>query len=200
LIFIGSSAYYPGKKRLSFMTSKKILVISILISLSSHIAMLYMTGLVDFRGKARKDDVLIVTLKEPAAIEEKEAGKADKPVHQVEEGLRSRVKKEETVDLGSIDIKYVSYLKRIKKRIEAIWIYPQAAFEREEEGIAVVKFSIGEGGDITSSLVIESSGSDYLDQGALDVVRSAAPFDPLPREYNISQLNVVARFQYKLIE
>jgi TonB family protein len=200
LIFIGSSAYYPGKKRLSFMTSKKILVISILISLSSHIAMLYMTGLVDFRGKARKDDVLIVTLKEPAAVEEKEAGKADKPVHQVEEGLRSRVKKEETVDLGSIDIKYVSYLKRIKKRIEAIWIYPQAAFEREEEGIAVVKFSIGEGGDITSSLVIESSGSDYLDQGALDVVRSAAPFDPLPREYNISQLNVVARFQYKLIE
>jgi TonB family protein len=200
LIFIGSSAYYPGKKRLSLMTSKKILVISILISLSSHIAMLYMTGLVDLRGKARKDDVLIVTLKEPAAIEEKEAEKADKPVHQVDEGLRSRVKKEETVDLGSIDIKYVSYLKRIKKRIEAIWIYPQAAFEREEEGIAVVKFSIGEGGDITSSLVIESSGSDYLDQGALDVVRSAAPFDPLPREYNISQLNVVARFQYKLIE
>ena len=182
------------------MTSKKILIIAILISLTSHIAMLYMTGLVDFRGKARKDDVLIVTLKEPAAIEEKEAEKADKPVHQVEEGLRSRVKKEETVDLGSIDIKYVSYLKRIKKRIEAIWIYPQAAFEREEEGIAVVKFSIGEGGDITSNLVIESSGSDYLDQGALDVVRSAAPFDPLPREYNISQLNVVARFQYKLIE
>jgi len=184
------------------MTSKKILIISILISLTSHVAMLCVTGFIDFRGKARKEDVLIVTLKEPAANKEKiTEEKANKPVHQVEEQVRSsRVKKEETVDLGSIDIKYTSYLKRIKKKIEDIWIYPQAAFEREEEGIAVVKFSIGEGGDITSSRIIESSGSNYLDQGALDVVRSAAPYDPLPREFNISQLNVLARFQYKLVE
>lgn len=185
------------------MTSKKILIISVLISLTSHIAMLYMTGLIDFRGRARKDDVLIVTLKEPAVYKEKIADeeKANKPVHQVEEELRSRrVKKEETVDLGSIDIKYASYLIRIKKKIEDIWIYPQAAFEREEEGTAVVKFSISEGGAITASQIMESSGSDYLDQGALDVVRSAAPYDPLPREFNISQLNVVARFQYKLVE
>ena len=185
------------------MTSKKILIISILISLTSHVAMLYVTGFIDFRGKARKDDVLIVTLKEPTANKEKiaEEEKADKPVHQVEEQVRSRrVKKEETVDLGSIDIKYTSYLKRIKKKIEAIWIYPQAAFEREEEGIAVIKFSIGEGGDITANQIIESSGSNYLDQGALDVVRTAAPYAPLPREFNISQLNIVARFQYKLVE
>jgi protein TonB len=110
------------------------------------------------------------------------------------------VKREETVDLGSIDIKYSSYLKRIKKKIEDIWIYPKAAFDREEEGVAVVKFSIGEGGDITSSSILESSGHNYLDEGALDVVRSAAPYDPLPREFNISQLNVVARFQYKIVE
>ena len=183
------------------MTSKKILIISILISLTSHIAMLYVTGFIDFGGKARKDDVLIVNLKEPAAIKEKitEEEKADKPVHKVEQQDR-RVKREETVDLGSIDIKYSSYLKRIKKRIEDIWIYPQAAFELEEEGTAVVKFSIGEGGDITSSRIIESSGSNYLDQGALDVVRSAGPFDPLPHEFNISQLNIVARFQYKLVD
>ena len=184
------------------MTSKKILIISVLISLASHVAMLCATGFIDFRGKARKDDVLIVTLKEPTANKDKitEEEKADKPVHQIEQQDRRRVKREETVDLGSIDIKYTSYLKRIKKKIEGIWIYPQAAFEREEEGIAVVKFSIGEGGDITSSRILESSGYNYLDQGALDVVRSAAPYDPLPREFNISQLNVVARFQYKIVE
>jgi protein TonB len=160
--------------------------------------MLCITGFIDFRGKARKDDVLIVTLKEPTANKEKIA---DKPVHQVEEQVRSRrLKKEDTVDLGSIDIKYISYLKRIKKKIEDIWIYPQAAFEQEEEGIAVVKFSIGEGGDLTASQILESSGSNHLDQGAIDVVRSAAPYDPLPREFNISQLNVVARFQYKIVE
>jgi protein TonB len=160
-----------------------------------------MTGFIDFRGKSRKEDVLVVTLKEPVANKEKIAEEeANKAVHQVEEELGSRAKKEETVDLGSFDIKYSFYLKRIKKKIEDIWIYPRAAFEREEEGIAVVKFSIGEGGDITSSQIIESSGSNHLDQGTLDVVRSAAPYDPLPQEFNISQLNVVATFHYKLIE
>ncbi len=183
------------------MTSKKILIISILISLASHVAMLCVTGFIDFRGKSRKEDVLIVTLKEPMANKDKikEEEKADKPVHQ-EEQVSRRVKREETVDLGSIDIKYSSYLKRIKKKIEDMWIYPQIAFEQEEEGTVVVRFSIGEGGDLTSSRIFESSGYNYLDQGALDVVRSAAPYDPLPRELNISQLNVVARFQYKIAE
>jgi TonB family protein len=191
-----------GQEKAAAMTSKKILIISILISLASHVAMLCATGFIDFRGKARKDDVLIVTLKEPAAAKDKiTQEEAEKPVHQVEEQVNSRrVKREETVDLGSIDIKYSSYLKRIKKKIEDIWIYPQAAFDREEEGVTVVKFSIGEGGDITSSRILESSGHNYLDEGALDVVRSAAPYDPLPREFNISQLNVVARFQYKIVE
>ena len=182
------------------MPSKKILIISILISLTSHVAVLYVTGIIDFRGKTRKEDVLIVNLKEPASMEKVKEDEKPEPVHQVDEEARRRIKKEETVDLGSIDIKYTSYLKRIKRKIEDIWIYPQAAFEREEEGIAVIRFSIGEGGDLTSSRVLESSGHNYLDQGALDVVRSAAPFDPLPREFNISQLNVIARFQYKLVD
>ena len=185
------------------MTPKKILIVSILISLTSHIAMLYMTGFIDFRGKARKEDVLVVTLKEPAANKEKitEEEKANKPVHQVEEEVPvATQEKRRLLTLAAFDIKYSFYLKKIKKKIEEIWIYPQAAFEQEEEGIAVVKFSIGEGGDITSSQIIESSGSNYLDQGTLDVVRSAAPYDPLPREFNISQLNVVATFHYKLVE
>jgi len=184
------------------VSPKKMLVVSILISLTSHIAMFYMTGFIDFHGKSRKEDVLVVTLKEPA-VNNKEnfEEEANKPVHQVEEELPGRrARKEETVDLGSFDIKYSFYLKKVKQKIEGIWIYPRAAFEQEEEGIAVVKFSIGEGGNITSSQIIESSGSSNLDQGTLDVVRSAAPYDPLPREFNISQLNVVATFHYKLVE
>jgi len=183
------------------MTSKKILIISILISLASHVVVLCVTGFIDFRGKSRKEDVLIVTLKEPAVNKDNlnNEEKADKPFHQEEQASR-RMKREETVDLGSIDIKYLSYLKRIKKKIEDIWIYPQIAFEQEEEGTVIVRFSIGEGGDLTSSGIFESSGYNYLDQGALDVVRSAAPYDPLPHDLNISQLNVVARFEYKIVE
>ena len=125
----------------------------------------------------------------------------NKPFHQGDENVTTRkIKQEDTVDLGSIDPRYTPYLKKIKTKIESIWVYPQAAFEQEEEGVAVVKFSISESGDLLASGIEESSGSNYLDLGALDVVRSAAPYDPFPRDFMLSQLNIVARFQYKLVE
>jgi len=183
--------------------SKKILIISILISFTSHVFVLYLTGFADWRGKTRKEDVLTISLKEPMADMEKkqEEKKEAKPYHKDEENINNhRMKREETVDLGSSDVKYVSYLRKIKRQIEVIWIYPQAALELEEEGTAIVKFSISETGAILASGIVESSGSNYLDQGALDVVRSAAPYDPLPKEFQLSQLNIVARFQYKYTE
>ena len=180
--------------------SKKILIISILISFTSHVFVLYLSGFADWRGKSRKEDILTISLKEPMADMDKklEEKKEAKPYHKNDENANNhRMKREDTVDLGSADVKYVPYLKKIKKKIEVIWIYPQAALELEEEGTAIVKFSISESGAILASGIVESSGSNYLDQGALDVVRSAAPYDPLPREFQLSQLNIVARFQYK---
>lgn len=185
------------------MMSKKILIISILISFTSHVLVLYLTGFADWRGKVPKEDVLTISLKEPKADMEKkqEEKKEAKPYHQDEENVNNhKMKREDTVDLGSTDVKYISYLKKIKRKIEVIWTYPQAALEHEEEGTAIVKFSISESGAILASGIVESSGSNYLDQGALDVVRSAAPYDPLPQEFQLSQLNIVARFQYKYTE
>ncbi len=183
--------------------SKKILIISILISFTSHVLVLYLTGFADWRGKARKEEVLTISLKEPKADAEKkqEEKKEIKPYHQDEENANNhKMKREDTVDLGSTDVRYISYLKKIKRKIEVIWIYPQAALELEEEGTATLKFSISESGAILASVIVESSGSNYLDQGALDVVRSAAPYDPLPRDFQLSQLNIVARFQYKFTQ
>jgi len=183
--------------------SKKILIISILISLTSHVLVLYLSGFADLGGNAHKEDVLTISLKEPKEDTEKnqEGKKVNKPYYQAEDNVnKHNIKKEDTVDLGSLDVKYMPYLKKIKRKIEVIWIYPQAALELEEQGTAVVTFSISENGAILASEIVESSGSNYLDQGALDVVRSAAPYDPLPREFQLSQLNIVARFQYNFSE
>lgn len=203
LIFISSLTYYPATKVSSRMTSKKIVIISILISLTSHVLMLYLTSLAEWRGKPLKEDVLTVSLKEPTAYTEKNLEKKmkNKPFHQGDENVNNhKIKQEDTVDLGSIDPRYTPYLKKIKTKIESIWVYPQAAFAQEEEGIAVVKFSISESGALLASGIVESSGSNYLDLGALDVVRSAAPYDPFPQNFRLSQLNIVARFQYKLVD
>lgn len=186
------------------MISKKILIVSIMISLSSHVLMLYMTNLIEWRGKVYNEDIITVSLKEPPENKEKddkEVKKRNKPFHQAEHNADSHsMKQEDTVDINTLDVKYTPYLKKIKRKIEDIWVYPKAAFEREEEGTAVIKFSITDSGTLLASAVVVSSGSNYLDLGALDVVRSAAPYDPFPQEFNLTQLNIVARFAYKLID
>jgi len=186
------------------MISKKILIVSIMISLTSHVLMLYMTSLIDWRGKVYSEDIITVSLKESPENKEKddmEVKKEIKPFHQGEQNANSRnMKQEETVDLNTLDVKYTPYLKKIKKKIEDIWIYPKVAFEREEEGTAVIKFSISDSGTLLASGIVVSSGSNFLDLGALDVVRSAAPYDPFPQEFSLSQLNIVARFEYKLVD
>jgi TonB family protein len=203
LIFISSLTYYPPSKGTSRMTPKKIVILSILISLTSHALIIYLTGLADWPGKVRMGDVLTITLKEPTKRTEKntEEKKEIKPTHQADENANvHKMKEEETVDINTLDVKYTPYLKKIKRKIEDIWTYPQAAFAQEEEGTAVVKFSISDRGVLLASGIVSSSGSNYLDQGALDVVRSAAPYDPFPREFHLLQLNVVARFQYRLVD
>jgi TonB family protein len=157
------------------------------------------------QGKSIREEVLTVHIKDPPGNKAKETPKAmeeNKPAPPiVKENIDSYKKiRQETVDLGSIDARYTPYLKKIKQKIETIWKYPKSAFEKEEEGITVVKFSINSSGTLVASGIVTSSGSIFLDQGTIDVVRSAAPYDPFPPEFDLSQLNIIARFQYRLTE
>jgi TonB family protein len=186
------------------MPPKKILFLSIAISLVSHVAMLSLAGLINMQGKSLPEEVLTVQLKEsPENIAKKEEPKqkpqpAAKP--RKENAEQSKKILEDTVDLGDADSKYTAYLKKIKKKIETVWAYPRSAYKREEEGITVIKLSINTRGDLVASGIISSSGSLFLDQGTMNVVKHAAPYEPLPPEFNLAQLNIIARFQYKLAE
>jgi len=186
------------------MSSKKFLILCVLISLASHAAMLSLTGLINMRGNPPKEDVMTINLKDPpdntnkVIEQEKESPPAPQPTKDRLD--RQQSAPEETIDLGSIDVKYAPYLKKIKQKIESVWTYPQGAFAREEEGTTVVKFSISRSGDIVSNNILTSSGSDSLDQGTLYVVRSAAPYDPFPREIDLPRLNIIAKFHYRLSE
>jgi len=186
------------------MSTKKILILSIVISLMSHVVVLSLMGFIKMHGNIPREDVLTVQLREyqeniapPTNTKEKNKP-ATKPAQENIDQYKGI--KEETVDLGSIDAKYTPYLKKIKEKIETIWTYPKSAYKKEEEGITVIKFSINRRGALVSSGIITSSGSIFLDQGTIDVVRSAAPYEPLPPEFDLSQLNIIARFHYKLSE
>ena len=105
---------------------------------------------------------------------------------------------EATVSLDSQDVKYVSYLTKIKKKIEPLWHYPEPARTIGLQGKLAIRFSIVRDGQLTRLELLRSSGHPLLDEQALKAVRGAAPYFPLPERLHISRLHINATFEYRI--
>jgi protein TonB len=188
------------------MGSKKAIFWPVIISIFIHVTLLAVTGMIDLRDNIKPVEIFSVSIKEPEP-EAKPAPKTENKIKKNTKTVQSRKEKrvsvndhdwrEETVDLGSADIKYVNYLTKIKNKISRI-DYPQKAFEKNEEGTVTVKMSIDANGSLAGVTLMSSSGYADLDDGAISVVRAAAPFEPLPEIYNLSRLYITFTFLYKI--
>jgi len=76
------------------------------------------------------------------------------------------------------------YLDRWKRKVERVGTlnFPEQARTRGMTGNPVLEVAIGADGELTDIVVRRSSGHSLLDQAALNILRRAAPFDPLPDE------------------
>ena len=190
------------------MGSKKAILWPVIISIFIHVTLLAVTGMIDLRDNIKPVEIFSVSIKEPepevtpAPKKERKTKKETKSIRTQKEkevNINTDDWREDTVDLGSADIKYVNYLTKIKNKISQI-DYPQKAFEKNEEGTVTVKMSIDANGSLAGVTLISSSGYAELDDGAINVARAAAPFEPLPEIYNLSRLNIVASFHYKITD
>jgi protein TonB len=189
------------------MDTKKVILWPVLISFVGHLALITVTGIIDLRENIRAEEIITVNIKEleteiqPKKEEEKKK-EEKKPSRNKEEKdvIVNDGWREETVELSSMDVKYAAYLVKIKKKILRIWKYPEKSYKKNEEGTVVVKLSIDASGTLDATTLMSSSGAIELDKGALGVVKAAAPFDPLPEQYNLSRLNILASFRYKIMD
>jgi len=186
---------------------QKAFITAIMISLASHMLVLSMPVIGEKPSPRPQQDgnMLTVQLTEPVPDPQEKDNKKE-PVMVKKQPARERAAntgtavREDTVDLGSQDSRYRFYLLKIKKRIENRWKYPTAALQRKESGTTTVKFSIAKNGASSSQDIVSSSGSQLLDEYTLSVIRAAAPYDRLPEDMDLSRLNIVAVFHYRLAE
>jgi protein TonB len=189
---------------------KKAVLWPVIISIGIHLTLLAVAGVIDLSDNIHPVEVLAVNI---SGLEPQE-----KPAPQKESKTEEKIKKaeskkeqdsaiknedawrEDTVDLGSLDIKYVNYLAKVKNKILLLWKYPQKSYERNEEGDSIVKMSLNADGTLAGVTLMSSSGYENLDDSALSVVRMAAPFEPLPAFYNLSRLNIIASFEYRIMD
>jgi periplasmic protein TonB len=71
--------------------------------------------------------------------------------------------------------------------------YPPDALNRGEQGTVFVRFNLDRDGDLMSSLIEKSSGSDSLDREALDLVSRVKRFAPVPPDCTRDRISVSAR-------
>ncbi len=184
------------------MDSKKIFLWPIIISIIGHVVLITVSSMVDLRDHVKAAELFTVQLTqpEPAAEPKKEEKPAQekKPQRTEETKPLPAVGREDTVDIGSSDVKYAAYLSGVKKKIMRLWQYPNGAYENSEEGEVVVKISIDANGSLAQTALMTSSGSIHLDSGTLGVIQAAAPFQPLPQQYDLSRLHIIASFRYRM--
>lgn len=120
------------------------------------------------------------------------------PPGEMKDSNTSTLEAEATVSLDSQELKYVSYLNKIKKKIEPKWHYPETAQEIGLQGKLALCFSIIRDGHLDRLELLNSSGHPLLDEGALKAVEGAAPYYPLPDRLKISRLNIMATFEYRI--
>jgi TonB family protein len=98
--------------------------------------------------------------------------------------------------LNAPEVQYISYFASIKRKIELVWQYPFDAAAAGVEGELLIDFVIGRNGKLESAELVRGSGHKLLDDEAMRSIRKASPFDPIPNEYKIPNLQIRGRFVY----
>jgi len=73
-----------------------------------------------------------------------------------------------------------SYYAAVTARLESAKGYPKEARRRGYEGTVLVRVELERNGTLRACAVLQGSGRDILDKEALQTVRRAAPFPPVP--------------------
>ncbi|PNU21266.1 hypothetical protein C2E25_02950 [Geothermobacter hydrogeniphilus] len=79
---------------------------------------------------------------------------------------------------------YRAYLGAIRQRIDRSKRYPLMARRGGQQGVVLIDFEINAEGKLCRCEVERSSGFKLLDRAALKAVRAAAPFSPLPDDFD----------------
>ncbi len=107
----------------------------------------------------------------------------------------------EPVPLDSRDPKYSDYLDRVRRMIKERWGYPCVKHPGTGEceyksAQLVVEFGIAKDGKVPFVTVMRSSGWTIYDDYAVNAIKLAAPFPPVPDAISLKGIPILATFNY----
>ncbi len=136
---------------------------------------------------------LVATARPPASIWRQPGGGGG-----LQGGGRGGVEGE-PIPLDTKEPKFQDYFNKIRERIKANWIYPREAGERGIQGELIIEFHIAKDGRLQYLELRRSSGEEILDQFAINAVKLAQPFPPVPDDIAKDALAINGVFRYQIV-
>jgi len=100
------------------------------------------------------------------------------------------------LNLNTSELRYQRYLVNMKNRIEYLWEYPLVASRNGWQGKLNIEFTIRRDGTVSDIKLVKSSNYPVLDDGAITVLRLAAPFAPFPDDFAVDEITIKGEFVY----
>lgn len=92
-----------------------------------------------------------------------------------------------------------AYLSIVRASVERQRHYPLLARRRRIEGTAVISFGVARSGSVGELKVLKSSGHEALDQAAVDAVRGAGRFPPIPPDLGLERVTLEIPMVFKIV-
>jgi protein TonB len=103
-----------------------------------------------------------------------------------------------SVTFDTAGARHWGYMQRLKERIEYVWEYPPEAASKGIYGDLVIRFVIKKDGELGAVELVRTSGWRDLDRAAMRSLKDAAPYWPLPEEWETESLTVTGHFIYSI--
>lgn len=111
---------------------------------------------------------------------------------------RGEKKKDARFSFDAKDYRFLIYNRRLKERIESIWIYPPEAAAKGIYGDLVLRFTIKKNGKLGTIELVRTSGHKSLDDAAMKALKDGEPYWPLPDEWDMDAYVIEGRFVYTI--
>jgi len=91
------------------------------------------------------------------------------------------------------DFKEMAYMQKVHQKVGDSWKRPEETPKPPAKAVVIV--TILRDGSVIESRLHMKSGSDAWNASALDAIRKSAPFDPLPKSYPRTSVEVHFHFE-----
>ena len=110
----------------------------------------------------------------------------------------SQKKKNDSITFDTSDYKYAGYMRKLKEKIESIWVYPPEAQARGLYGDLKIRFTIKKDGKLGAVELERTSGYPVLDKAAIKALKDGEPYWPVPEEWGMDSYTILGHFVYTI--